>query len=332
MRGPVLAIISIAMLVFAGQPAASARTVMPSDASPGDRTVPVECPAGQVVSGFSGQYGPRPDAPRAVIHQIRLHCAPLLAGGGIGESRPHDAAQGGGGGMPVEQNCPLGSTPGNISVFYNEGKKQALGVKLSCGGTDYINLGTGIGSVLYEQDSYTNNYHCRPGERTTGLVISSGRHVNGIGVICDAVAAPPAAPPPRVLKSTGKARPAPAGPTLASRAAFGGKWRTRTSSNADFDIVLVPQGDGIIAPGGIMREVELRVVGHFVNLQDAHDYDGTLQGTIPPTSRTLFYSYTQKNGAAGSGTFTLSPDGNALTGEGTASDGTKFTWNGTRAP
>ena len=81
-----------------------------------------------------------------------------------------------------------------------------------------------------------------------------------------------------------------------------------------------------------MRETEIRVTGQFVNLQDAHDYDGTLQGSIQPFTRILVYTYRQNNGAAGSGIFTLSPDGNALTGEGTGSDGTKFTWNGRRAP
>ncbi len=85
-------------------------------------------------------------------------------------------------------------------------------------------------------------------------------------------------------------------------------------------------------PGGSGQELPLTVTGQFVNLQDAHDYDGALQGTIPPNSRTLIYSYTQKNGASGTGTFTLSLDGNLLTGEGTTGDGVKFTWNGRRAP
>ena len=155
--------------------------------------------------------------------------------------------------------------------------------------------------------------------------------MKAVGVICDNVNVTPvaAAPPPKPVKSSAPVRP---GPILAPPAAFGGKWRTRTNSNADFDIFLQPQGDGIIPAAGRILEVPLQVAGYFVNLQDAHDYDGTLQGTIPPNSRTLFYSYTQKNGAAGSGTFTLSNDGNAITGEGTSSDGQKFTWNGRRAP
>ena len=111
------------------------------------------------------------------------------------------------------------------------------------------------------------------------------------------------------------------------RLAFGGKWRTVTSSNGHFDIFLSPEGNGMIG----QQEAPLRVTGQFINTDGAHDYDGSLQGIIQPYSRVLTYSYGQKNGAAGSGMFTLSQDGNCIAGSGLQGRN-RFTWNGTRAP
>ena len=76
----------------------------------------------------------------------------------------------------------------------------------------------------------------------------------------------------------------------------------------------------------------MQVGGSFTNTDGAHDYDGTISGVVQPGSRTLIYTYSQKVGQGGHGVFTLSQDGNSLTGEGIHMDKDHFTWSGQRAP
>jgi hypothetical protein len=85
-------------------------------------------------------------------------------------------------------------------------------------------------------------------------------------------------------------------------------------------------------------EMPLEVFGTFLYTRfgdiavkpGEHDINGTLRGVIPPYARTLVFSYTARNGKAGTGTFQLSDDGQSITGSIENSDG-KFTWNGERA-
>lgn len=123
----------------------------------------------------------------------------------------------------------------------------------------------------------------------------------------------------KVLARTGRA------PTVALPSAIGGVWDTSTGA-ATYTVTLRADHDGT----GPLATWPITVKGEFVNGQGAHQYDGTLRGTMQPGSRTLEYRYTQKNGATGSGAFTLSNDGNAITGGGKSSDGQSFTWSGTR--
>ena len=76
---------------------------------------------------------------------------------------------------------------------------------------------------------------------------------------------------------------------------------------------------------------DLYVTGQFINTDGAADYNGTLQGVIPRGTRTLQYSFVQPTiKTSGTGQFTLSQDGNSITGSGKAGD-VDFNWNGTRA-
>jgi hypothetical protein len=111
--------------------------------------------------------------------------------------------------------------------------------------------------------------------------------------------------------------------------AFGGKWETVTSSNGHFEIILQTVGDGM---GLLGVSMPMQVFGTFTNTDGAHDYDGTLFGVVQPNSRQLAYSYSQHTGEGGDGAFTLSADGNSLTGEGVHNGKDHFTWNGQRAP
>jgi hypothetical protein len=293
--------------------------------SQGTEVVVVECPAGEVLTGFTGRVG-------AGIDRIQVLCAAMLADGSFGAPHPVRGAYGGlGGGEAGLHTCDRNSRISLARVALVPANNMVQLVQLVCSDendqpTAYRVFGeSGTGDYGARAE-----YRC-PDESFTGVRIRFDSAVRGIGLLCDvrtpiAAAAPPA---PRPLGATGRARPT--APAVAARTMFAGKWRTRTSSNADFDIILTPHGDGIAPMAGRATEVALQVSGQFVNLQNARDYDGALQGVIPPNSRTLTYTYTQKNGATGSGIFTLSADGNAITGEGATSDGQKFTWNGTRA-
>ena len=112
-------------------------------------------------------------------------------------------------------------------------------------------------------------------------------------------------------------------------AASGGKWETVTDQNGHYELILQTAGTGFDPIG--RYSIPMQVGGSFTNTDGAHDYDGTISGVVQANSRQLVYGFSQKNGQGGSGSFTLSDDGNSLTGEG-VENGTRFTWNGQRAP
>lgn len=115
-------------------------------------------------------------------------------------------------------------------------------------------------------------------------------------------------------------------PAVASVQAFAGGWQTVTNQNGHYTLILQ-----ITNPGLDPMRNETYITGQFINTDGATQYNGILQGIIPRGTRTLFYDYSQPGiKAGGKGQFTLSNDGNAITGNGTVG-GTTFTWNGTRA-
>jgi hypothetical protein len=121
-----------------------------------------------------------------------------------------------------------------------------------------------------------------------------------------------------------KERP-PTGPSVASVWAFEGGWQTVTNQNGHFTLILR------ITPGPNPWLYDTFVTGQFINTDGAAQYNGILQGIIRKGTRTLIYDYSQPEiKAGGKGQFTLSNDGTAITGTGTAG-GVTFTWNGTRA-
>jgi hypothetical protein len=123
-----------------------------------------------------------------------------------------------------------------------------------------------------------------------------------------------------------KAAPTTSAPPLAPIQAFAGAWRTVTNQNGHYTLILQ-----ITNPGQNPLLYETYITGQFINTDGATQYNGFLQGIIPRGTRTLFYDYSQPGiKAGGKGQFTLSNDGNAITGNGTAG-GVTFTWNGTRA-
>ena len=118
-----------------------------------------------------------------------------------------------------------------------------------------------------------------------------------------------------------------AGTSVAHVSSFQGGWQTITNQNGHFNVVLQIINLGPETMNGM---TDMRVVGQILNTDGAAQYNGSLQGVIPRGTRTLHYSYVQPGiSGGGTGQFTLSQDGNAITGSGKAGD-VSFTWNGTR--
>jgi hypothetical protein len=111
--------------------------------------------------------------------------------------------------------------------------------------------------------------------------------------------------------------------------AFDGGWQTVTNSNGHFTMVFtrLPPTD----PRFPTLDPLIRFVGTFVNTDGAGQYNGQLTGAVQRGSRVMAYTYSQPGiSAAGTGTFTLSPDGRSFAGDGLAMGKDRFTWNGTR--
>ena len=306
-----LSLVVAPLLPFAASPA-SARTVLSSKGGPGDRQDSDECPTGSYLVGFSGRVA-------SGVEQIRIVCAPLERRAGVGRSE--GPVRGGNAGDALAVNCQVRSAVFGIYALFTTGRQQVKRFNAFCRTADGQDQSPVVvaGPDNENIDGTTDRQDCPDSEIAIGVVINSGSQINGLALICD-----------RIVNA---ATPSPSsGSNIAPRAMFGGKWRTVTSANGHFDMFLSPQGDGVIYPNGRLQEIPLQINGQFVNTDGASAYDGGLQGSSPPNSRVLIFGYTQKNGATGGGTLVLSNDGNSITGEGTASDGTKFTWRGRRAP
>lgn len=99
---------------------------------------------------------------------------------------------------------------------------------------------------------------------------------------------------------------------------FDGKWETETSQGSEFYLRLSVEG----------REVS----GTFDHPADP-TYNGSLKGEVDSSGRKFNYTYVQlKSGGSGSGTFTLSDDGNHLSGDFVTDQdkATHYQWTGVR--
>ncbi|MCP9846944.1 hypothetical protein KBY86_08615 [Synechococcus sp. Lug-A] len=113
---------------------------------------------------------------------------------------------------------------------------------------------------------------------------------------------------------------------IAHVSAFQGGWQTVTDQNGHYILILQ-----ITTPIVSTLIPDLNVTGQFINTDGATQYNGTLQGIIPRGMRTLYYNYWQPGiKAGGKGQFTLSNDGQSISGEGLSMGKDTFIWNGTR--
>jgi len=306
---------------------AEARRNWPGHGAGGGKLSWAQCPEDKAMVGVAGAAG-------RFIDRMQIVCATLYADGTYGPPEPYGDPVGGAGGGDVPMAvCPRNAKLFDMTIALDwEDARYLGGIRINCRTTSGAMSSAVFGAISHGISSLSGSnavvatQSC-PQEHFIGLKIYFKEYVKAAGVVCDSVEVTPVAAP-KPLKSTGKARPsAPSGPPVVLPSVMRGAWNTRTNQDGYFTVILVPAHDGV---GPLARE-PIPVTGQFINQQGAHDYDGTLQGVIRPFTRTLEYSYVQKNGAAGTGVFTLSDDGSRLTGSGKASDGTSFTWNGTRA-
>lgn len=331
----ILASLIAALVVSTVSTSAIARTEFPVEGFPGDATRPFECPSGKMLAGFAGNAGLWIDSIQpicAVANDNRTFRQPVVEGPEFG----------GRGGTRQTVYCPIGTVLAHVDgKFTANGQIASLALKcetvtgrqsaglLYFGNKNYAGVsradprttrsGFGEGMQLAQG--------CSANELPTGFAVNFGIHVSGFGLICDRIAYPVAAAPPP---------PPPQGPSVAHRLAFGGAWDTTMEGGFGFKLILQPQGNGSSPINGV--EGPLEVVGAFTFSRfgdlaaDAgqNDLNGTLRGVVAPHARTLVFGYFLHNGKSGSGNFTLSDDGQSITGSIENSDG-KSTWNGTRA-
>ena len=320
---------------------AEARRVWPAVGARGDADAVAECPApDQVLVGFGGRVG-------LWIDQIQLICAPMLADGTHGAPvGSRDRFGGTGGGPSPSVTCDGRSQMFAAYIELTGDSKKVAYVAIDCidssGNSARITFGGSESQTAASKQSCGFLQGCDPNELSiprqacpqesfTGVIVRFGEHVNAIGIVCDrrAAVAPVPVTHARLYNPIHRLQIAPH--ALAPVSAFGGKWETVTDQNGHYELKLGTTGDGTASgPGGVVS-IPMNVSGIFTNTDGAHDYDGTIGGIVQPNTRQLVYTFTQKNGQSGSGVFTLSDDGNSLTGEG-VENGTHFTWNGQRAP
>lgn len=115
---------ALAAAIPAGAPAAFARKEFPVHGGAGDITNASVCPVGHYVVGFRGRAG-------LWIDQIRIRCAPLLDGGGVGPSKAL-ADAGGSGGEDQAEKCAAGHIVNEINDFMTDQNRQGDMVVFRC--------------------------------------------------------------------------------------------------------------------------------------------------------------------------------------------------------
>jgi hypothetical protein len=306
-------VVCILELGFRAAPA-SAATTFPAIGSGGDAHFNDNCPAGQYVVGFKGRVG-------GWIDQIQLVCAPLLSDGSRGQTFTYvEPPRGGLGGAAQEFHCDAGFFSA-ILVGMMEDNRQVKGVVGHCLS---LHGGQKIEWVDFEGKGTANDpirQECPPGEMATGINGNYGKHLNAIGLICNAIVRPPApvqvtTPLPPVHHYNGPPR------HTGTPAQFAGTWKTDTDLGGHFFLALSVNGN--------------QASGTFTNNGGDPKYNGTLTGTV--NGNQLRYTYLQPavNGK-GSGFFVFINGGkgtadDGITGAGVADDAahTKFKWTGRR--
>lgn len=163
---------------------ADARTDFPAKGGSGDITNAAVCPVGHFIVGFRGRAG-------LWIDQIRIRCAPLLMGGGVGDSKAFGGAGGSGGG-PLASKCPSGSIVNDLRWFNTQGNRQVELILFNCMNPDTQRAKGNARAFGNENGPRSHRFRntCPEGEGAVGINQRWGQHVNAIGLICDILRRP----------------------------------------------------------------------------------------------------------------------------------------------
>ena len=138
-----------------------------------------ECTPGKYFVGVVGATG-------AWIDQIAVLCAEAKSDGTFGPAKTIASRGGTGGALHPAVLCPRNQVITQIRVWPTE-DRQVASLDLACVGGNVPTTELQFGGT----DPHPNGGHkwdtqnCLKGEAATGLNINYGRHVNGIGIICD---------------------------------------------------------------------------------------------------------------------------------------------------
>jgi len=183
-RRALVVVAAIIVLAVVAATSAYARKEFTVHGGVGDINNASVCPVGNFIVGFRGRAG-------LWIDQIRIRCAPLLNGGGVGNSTAL-AGAGGPGGAEQAEKCTPGHIINKINFFTTKDNRQIEYITFDCMNPDdrstegtYHSFGNAEG-VRFQHFGQT----CPDGEAAVGLAHRWGEHLNAIGLICDTLRRP----------------------------------------------------------------------------------------------------------------------------------------------
>ena len=146
----------------------------------GDITNASMCKTGHYIVGFKGRTG-------AWIDQIRIRCAPLLDGGGVGSSKAEGGAGGNGGGDDPGEKCGKGNIVNRIKFYLTKENRQVEYIEFWCIDPDDRSeegVRHGFGNPHGNRAGQRATQPCSEGFAASGLNHRWGAHLNAIGLIC----------------------------------------------------------------------------------------------------------------------------------------------------
>lgn len=188
-----LALLGLMSLALGPDPAFAGK-VFDAFGGSGDRSGRPECDKGKYLVGVSIRTGLWWD-------QMRIVCAPARAGGALGPGEKAGLEYGGrGGGSPREYVCPEKTVMNGVYVILTK-ERQVAWVYLYCSPDPLKDLRAEqvdtAGSRFAE--GKRSKQMCPVGEAAKGFRVNYGKHVNALGLVCDAFT-PPAVVDPAVAE------------------------------------------------------------------------------------------------------------------------------------
>ena len=164
---------------------AEAGRVWPVFGANGDVGATPQCGPGKVLVGFSGRAG-------LWIDQIGIVCADLQSNNMPGRHLPVSEFFGGDGGGPTSGSCPPNTRISDAQIYVTADFKKVHSIVLDCIDANGKITETGFGSRSNDAaSSHTGASGIKrqlcPQEQFTGITVRYGKHVNGVGFICNAV-------------------------------------------------------------------------------------------------------------------------------------------------